>query len=215
MADYSDWGLGPWPPTGGPAPDSGDEEIVPEPGMTVPDWYDGWYAWDTCVLGNVELPGIAEVEVETERDLDVKSGSGTTGGTITDKGYKPGEVKIKLRMWNRYMLGILESFMQRASPKRNTASTAFDIIHPTTQLHGITSVAIQKMSGPKKAADGSWEFNIDCVEWFPAPKKNTTKTTKTSKAADDDDEFTKNLQDLDDDDDDKPSDNDTDPEGEE
>lgn len=194
MTDYSDYGLGPWPPSGGAADDADSEEFevdgyiepttppVYEP--SVPDWEAGWWSWDTVTLGNQDLPGIATVDIKTKRKLDIKSAPGASGATITDQGYEPADVKISLRMWTREHLGMMEAMLKFISPKLSDITTAWDIMHPSTTLHGIVSVYIRGIDGPKRDRDGTWTLDLDCVEWFPSPKKNQTKTATKSKATD-------------------------------
>ncbi len=67
-------------------------------------WEDSPDLWDTCRLGDNDLPGLARVTATHGRKLDAKSAPGSNGARIVDKGYQAAKVEIVLRMWKREQL---------------------------------------------------------------------------------------------------------------
>ncbi len=69
-------------------------------------WHDegGADRWDTVYFDGEDLPGIAEVDVVAARKIDSRSPPGGNGARLVDKGYQPGKVTIRLRIWEREQL---------------------------------------------------------------------------------------------------------------
>lgn len=67
-------------------------------------WDDSPDLWDTVVLGDEQLPGIARVRATHGRKLDAKSAAGSNGARIVDKGYEAAKVEITLKIWTKEQL---------------------------------------------------------------------------------------------------------------
>jgi hypothetical protein len=150
-------------------------------------WTDDAFAWGVCSLGQYKLPGLAKVKPESSRKIDVKAVPGSDGGSITDKGYEGAKVTIELVMWLKSHREALATIIPAISPRKaGKKREAFDIVHPAAALHGIRSVMIQSIKGPIVGSiEGTKELTIECLEWMPQPKKNTsvTATPKSSAVA--------------------------------
>jgi hypothetical protein len=146
-------------------------------------------AWDICTIGEVELPGVSKVEVSRKDKVDIKPSSGSDGATETDKGADPATVKITcvfgwksrwpapLNEPNHWEVirDVVEALAPRPGkpgPSRNPKA----IIHPTAALHGVKSIKILSVTGPKISGKQMGELTIDAVEFFPPPKKVVTTT---------------------------------------
>lgn len=90
-------------------------------------WDDSPDLWDTVVLGDEALPGLARVTGAHGRKLDVKSAPGTNGARIVDKGYQPAKVEITLKLWTKEQLDawfrIAPTLTYRSEPPRRATST--------------------------------------------------------------------------------------------
>lgn len=146
--------------------------------MSVPFWYTNPDAWDTCFLGGVALPGVAQVKTALKRKIDKKSGPGDRGGTLADKGQELSDISISLQLWEDFHLSAWETFLAKNLPKKGQKPQALDIAHPQTQLLGIKSVYITDISSLTPGDVGVFEVELSCVEFAPLPggkKKGTSK----------------------------------------
>lgn len=91
-------------------------------------WEDAPALWDTVLLGDEDLPGLARVTGSHGRKLDVKSPPGRNGATITDKGYQPAKVEITLKLWTKEQLEtwfrIAPTLTYRREPPRRVAGAS-------------------------------------------------------------------------------------------
>lgn len=160
-----------------------------QPNPTAFDTYDlsGATAFDLVMLGNNVLPGICKVEVEKGRKLDVKQNAGSHGATITDQGYEPGKVTITLTMWSPSQWSNLQAMWPTLEPPPNGSYKApsLSITHPDAQIHGIDSVIIRRIKGPRNSTTlrGAREVIFECEQFFLPPKLAATNTPQGSVAS--------------------------------
>ena len=145
----------------------------------IPYWFDAPTVWDTVVLGGVSMPGVAEVEVDRELEIDEKKPKGTHKATPTVQGVKSATVKIHITINTSDEWTALQAAIVTLEPKAGTGKNSgvpVDIAHPVTSARGITSILIKKLTGPKKAADGKalCTLEIDAMEFTPPAKVTGT-----------------------------------------
>ena len=181
----------PWPPDGGPAPSETGELT------DVEYWDSDAWQWDSCQLGDMILPGHVTVTGDVSRKLDVKSAPGSDGARITDKGYEPAKITIKCVMWLAGHKTQLQAALKYLHPrKKGKTRDAYAISHAATELMGIKSVYIEKISLPVPGSiKGTKEITFTCVEWTQDSKTNVTSSPKkaVSNTKTDVDVFTANA----------------------
>jgi hypothetical protein len=142
--------------------------------MTVPYWGDDPDAWDYVVLGDFVLPGSQTVTASLGRKLDTRSGAGSDGASIVDKGYQPAKVEITVRLWDRS--GLTE--WEQVSPllvARRRQRRALQIKHPSLHLLGVHWVYLEELSALKQTSPGLWEATIKCIEYAPPTPRASTR----------------------------------------
>ena len=137
--------------------------------------------WDTVVLGNVVLPGIATVDIERGPQTNVATLPGQEGARVTLMGNPPANVTISLVSYVKYHLEVLEDLLpglEAFDPKASNANAngggnsylgrvpkAYEMIHPIAQIRGIKGVIITKIKGPKRGSiPGTLETVFECLE---------------------------------------------------
>ena len=168
----------PWPPDGGDAPT--ESTIFGEADY----WAGDEWQWDSCQLGDMILPGHVTVTGDVSRKLDVKSAPGSDGAKITDKGYEPAKIAIKCVMWLAAHKDQLKAVLKYLHPrKKGKTRDAYAISHAATELMGIKSVYIEKISLPVSGSiKGTKEITFTCVEWTQQAKTTNSVTSTPKKA---------------------------------
>ena len=150
--------------------------------MTTQHWDvdGGWVAWEKVSLGGFELPGLVDVGGSKSRKVDIKEVKGSDGATITDNGYEPAKVTIDLRIRTPEELATWELVFRVIDPRRKGAtSEPWSIAHPAVNMIGITSIFVQTIDVPK-LSNGVLSIKLQCVEWFPGPKKQRAGAGKST-----------------------------------
>lgn len=191
--------FGGWPPTPEDLPPKTDPHGDNNPPgsndtATIPYWLDCPEVYDTCTLGGVMLPGLAQVTATTGRKLDIKQAKGIDGATITDNGSEVEDVNIVLTIWTRQQWAAYQSILPAIDPNNTKGKIApKDIVHPITSLHNIRRVYITKVSAPQPSRlKGAFEITIACKGWRPEPKNPVSKTN-TAKKSDNSKEGSKSV----------------------
>lgn len=147
---------------------------------SVPFWLgsDDARAWGRCALGPHWLPGVCTVTPDTiSRDTDVKKPGGKSGGTLTDKGYKPGKVTIDIWYWTEQHHREWLVVLPYINPRREGATKdPFELVHPAAAELGIGPVYVKAIQASPPTAKGGRKIRITCEEWFrkaKAVKKGT------------------------------------------
>jgi len=143
-------------------------------------------AWGTCALGEVWLPGIAVVKVgKIERDIDKKKAKGKSGGTMTDNGYKPATVTIKLKLWTKEHHDWWLRILPKINPRREGATKdPFEVRHPGVMELGLGPMFVSAIDpGDPPSAKSGRTIIIYCEEWFDKPKAVKKGTGKPKSAA--------------------------------
>lgn len=146
----------------------------------IPHWDDDPKSWDTLLLGGAELPGVVDIDGSKGRKVDVKTRKGSDGATLTDNGYDPAKVTIKLRIWTPEQWRLWQIIFPLIDPKRlGSVRVPFDVQHPSLAAIGIRSVYVTTVAVPKLQG-GVLNVTLNAVEWFPEPKKAKAGTPKAT-----------------------------------
>ena len=182
--------FGGWPPRPEDLPPKTDPHGDNNPpggndAATIPFWLDCPTIYDTCMLGGILLPGLAQVTGSDGRELDIKKAKGVNGATITDNGSDVEDVNIVLTIWTRAQWKAFQAIVPQINPSNTkTKKSPKDIVHPILNLFEIRRVYIQKISLPQPSRlKGAMEVTIACKGWRPEPK-NPASTTNTAKKSD-------------------------------
>lgn len=153
---------------------------------TIPHWNDGSAdqdLWDFVFLGEHALPGVCSCEVELPGDLDFQKPKGSKGSTMTDNGDNPAKVTITMVLWLQEQVDQWFRIVPELRAKSaKGARQPQEIIHPNALMHGIDAVVVDNIRADHPDAINGWTITLDCVEWFPAPKK-AKGTTNAAKSA--------------------------------
>lgn len=138
--------------------------------------------WDFLVLGGEMFPGACKIECANRLNVDVARQFDPVTNlpklpTLTDKGYEPAKLTATVQVWLRSDWGYLLDLLPAIVPKKKSfvgGRDAFDIMHPATDLLGITSVIITgvKVQPPQEQ---TLTVVIDMLEWFPETVKANPK----------------------------------------
>lgn len=82
-----------------------------------PFWEDTPDPWDVLVLGGLTVPGITTVTGRASRKMDTRSGPGSDGARVRDKGYEPAQVEARNRIWRADQLAALTTLLATINPR--------------------------------------------------------------------------------------------------
>src|SRR5574343_179882 len=142
----------------------------------IPHWESDPDVWDTCLLGQLELPGVVRVDVKRGLDIDKKKAKGKNRARLTIQGRRPADVTITVRLLSPGDWASMVDVLARIEPKPDAKpeSDCWDIAHPVAAARGVQSVMIEEIEGPQ-LVDGILEVKIKCVEFNPPPKPKLMK----------------------------------------
>lgn len=120
-------------------------------------WDDSPDLWDTVVLGDEELPGVARVRATHGRKIDSKSSPGSNGARIVDKGYEAAKVEITLRIWKKEQLETWFRIAPTLTYRREPP--AREVVRPTLGEATVTTNVLLGVS-VRGAAQGLTEQQI-------------------------------------------------------
>jgi len=145
--------------------------------MTTPWWRDSanlsaeQSAWDSCVLGDVLLPGLARVEVHkgAARKVDDRSAAGSNGWHLREKGPAPVEATITLTLWtaDHWAQWERHSLALTRRVRRALNRTAMTIAHPKLAAIGCLSVYVVEVGGLKDERPGVKTVDIKVMQYQP------------------------------------------------
>jgi hypothetical protein len=136
-------------------------------------------AWDTVVLGGVQLPGICTIDgLECAVDVDTKKAKGAERPTSTDNGVKPAKFEIdqwiNAKQWPATQLAIAQINPRRLRVERKPVQC----VNPLVNVAGITNVRIISFAPKHPTARGGMHIRWKIEEWFDKPvavKKSKTQ----------------------------------------
>jgi hypothetical protein len=138
-------------------------------------------AWDQCLLGGYDLPGIVEVEVEPKRKLDVQEGSGSDYDTVADKGQRSADIKVIWQVFEQEQWDACEEIMAVLWPASGKGKPGpLEIVHPKCALFRINAMVIEKIN-PQGPVDGVLTITLSGYAWGK-PKPSPVKVADKAKA---------------------------------
>lgn len=148
--------------------------------MGVPFWDKNPTAWNQIVLGGRVIPGLAKVEGSFGRKLEAKFPPKSSGVILRDQGTEPAKIKITLRIWLESQLKEMPRILNQLNPRKGSTPTALDVVYPSLQLAGITSMYIEDITLLTQAEPGIYETVLTGLEFLPL-KKNKGSGSGNSK----------------------------------
>lgn len=149
--------------------------------VAFPDWIDG-AEWDTCMLGQVFLPGVVTIEnLEIGRDVDVQKRRKKEKARLRDNGLSPVTFDIicefTSKEWPQWL-----AVLPNIQPKEGGTRTPLAITHPMVNTYGVKNVYIHKIKLPAPSARKGMRIEIHCGEWFEeeVEAKGPSKKTPAS-----------------------------------
>lgn len=147
--------------------------------MTLPHWRDG--SWDRLRLGGKLIAGLADVSCDAENSIAHVSAKGVHGPRMKSEGYLGGKVTIKIRVWRKADLAVVESQLAFVHPANETElSEPVEIGHPNAAFCRIDYIAVKKISAPMPA-EGMWTLSIDALQWYPPEEQKKSGGAGTPK----------------------------------
>lgn len=147
----------------------------------------GSSSWDTLVLNDVPIPGIAFVTAKASYDYDVAKPQLSHGAFITPKGRKPVIFQALIQIsgdvdeWER-MQGFVQMLQQRMS---DSTMPRFPIVHEQAKMWGVKHVVLVDADSGSPTATGGWQFVMTLMEDTGQPKATDgKKQTKTASQQD-------------------------------
>lgn len=133
--------------------------------------------WDTLVLEGIEIAGLATVEIHREMKKDKKASKASSGAEIVFSGVEQAKVGIKIRFWTRDQYdAIVANLLPMVEPDpTKKAPSVLSINHPVSTARKVAAIIVEKVSGPSKLGDGTWEVNLEALEQRP-PKPSPAGT---------------------------------------
>jgi hypothetical protein len=148
--------------------------------MTIPSWKDNGNAWDSLILGGLTIPGVAKVSGKVAEKIDVQVVKGTKGAKTVDEGPEPASLTIEIEQ-TKDEASEFEKILDTLHPRKNDQHAGpLEIIHPSANLLGITSIKIKSISLPQLDSD-LIKWTIEAIEHFQEPKKAKAKTKPAAK----------------------------------
>ncbi len=156
--------------------------------MALPSIRDNLGGNGRVYLGGDWWPGVAVVECDASRAVDLQKRKGDDGANLVDQGYEPAKVKITITGWTDDHQTELERLLPSVHPRRKGGiRTPVDIYHVATEIVAVRQIYVTKV-GPLILGTGnmfgSWTFTIEAVEWFPEPKPAKAKPKKSKTGGD-------------------------------
>jgi len=127
-------------------------------------------------------PGVADVQIESYRDVDKKKAAGGDGARVTIHGLEPADVTVSIVIWTPEQLRVLQNIWTILFPKAQKGSPpAYDIQHPRLKFHGVKSLQFVRGSGPHPGPIArSRVFTMRAIEFLKPSQKKTSKTEVAS-----------------------------------
>lgn len=139
-------------------------------------------AWNTLVINDEALPGIATVDVEKARDIEVKKTKGDDGVNLEDNGRTPADVSITLTIWTVEQWTAWQRIRPKIDPHgAGGIRSPLNASHPELADSGIDFIYIKSISSSAPSNRSGKVIRLSAQQWFPKPKP--AKTTQKPKTA--------------------------------
>lgn len=142
----------------------------------IPSWLEAPEVWNTCVLNNRPLPGVARVRFTAKSGLTVRKAPKGHYATIVDQGHPPmsGELIVKFGFEGLGGYGSaaeqVESWfeiMEEVFPGRRSTRNAYPITYPSLAAVGVTRVFVTDISSPEGEGPRARTATIKWLEYGP------------------------------------------------
>lgn len=132
--------------------------------------------WDTLVLGADNMPGTWVVESDgIKRELKISKAKGEDGLSIRDEGMTAPRVSCQGQILSEEFER-LKAILKTITPlKVGGVRTPLTIVHPIPNTLGIDKIYIDGISIKQPTSSSPMVCTLECIQWFPAPKKVKTK----------------------------------------
>lgn len=135
--------------------------------------------WDTVILNNLPVIGVAKVSASVDTGLDTQKAKGAKRAYIVDNGSSP----IKFTITVELQPGELAEFARSTvpiirPPSKNGGQPKVQISHPEAALWGVSSIKITSVNSSPPASGGTKTIVIKAVEdvgFAPVKKKKPAK----------------------------------------
>lgn len=135
-------------------------------------------SWDTLIIEDVPIPGLAKITGSIGVKIDVQPVKGQKGAKTTNEGPDPAKLTIELRLSSIEDVHELEGILDSIHPRKlDQKGAPVRITHPSANFHGIDRILIQEISLPTIDGD-RFVLSIKAIEYFEAPKAAKTTTSK-------------------------------------
>ena len=127
--------------------------------------------WDTASfsitgVGTVDLPGLAQVTAVWERDWQVAKTQGTDISYVTNKGLKPREFVMRLKITDGSQFAAFQQVINQLN--LNTAGKTgapIGLTHPYASILGVQFVVIKRLTLPEYNSQDPWVPVFNLIEW--------------------------------------------------
>jgi hypothetical protein len=134
-------------------------------------------AWDTVQWNDTTLPGLGSVKVTAgvAHKIDVRASAGSDGWTFKEKGQKPAEFTVNLRIWEEAHWTTWEAFSQSLTARLRDGSQrmAIKIGHPVLIPLNIRRAYLEEVGGVEQVQVGLWTVSLRMHEFRP-PRRNAS-----------------------------------------
>lgn len=140
----------------------------------IPSWLAAPQTWDTVVLNNRVIPGVADVTYTISSGLTVRKPPKGHYAAIVDQGYKPAQGEIRIRFGFEGVNGYgsaedqwesWQALVEEIFPRRRATRQAYPVSHPKFALAGIASVYVADVSSPEGEGPGTRTATIKWIEY--------------------------------------------------
>lgn len=134
--------------------------------------------WERFELANNTLPGYAVVEVSkgAHRKIDDRSGAGSDGWRLLDKGPKPIEFTVELIFWLAVQmtnwLDISPDLARRFRTRGNR--TAHRVYHPALAAIGCDRAYLEELGALENKGKQEWRVKLKFKQYQPATPRGHT-----------------------------------------
>ena len=170
------------------------QEWIPYPTEAHPLNYPDLPLWDGISIAGVILP-IDPMKVPhyvRELDADAKAGPKQDYWSTTDKGIKPSDITITLRLWIDYRypakgqnyLDAYDKLIDKILAPKIDRRFAVPVYYPTLRRFGVTSVIFTQVPTPEHNGGGMWGATLVGIDGRTRVKSGTASGAKKIVKAD-------------------------------
>lgn len=135
--------------------------------------------WENLILGEQLFPGVWTVETSgVKREIQVSKAKGEDGITLRDQGMVGPRVTCSGIVTSEEFVAIVGALATVNPRKPGGIRTPLTIVHPIPNALGIDKVYVDGINLDPPTASKPLVCQIECIQWFPQPKKVKRKDAK-------------------------------------